>query len=97
MLNALEKARIEIEKIDVGFGIKFTELKNNLNHHSKLFYTKWGIPYKYENGQLYYSDDGYHPRCKRTWDEAYMEGFDLPYVTFFTPREFQRIKPWYLI
>lgn len=95
-MNSLEKARIAIEKTDVDFGIDFEELKTNLQNHNKVFWDKWGIPWKYEDNILYYSDEGYNSKEEREWNEAYMKGCDLPYKTFFTPEQFEKIKPSYL-
>lgn len=95
-MNSLEKAHIEIEKVNVDFGINFEELKNNPQNHNKEFWDKWGIPWKYENDTLYYSDEGYNSKYKREWNEANMGGCDLPYKKYFTLEQFKKIKPSYL-
>jgi len=96
---SLRQKIIDNEKTDYGFGINFTTLKEHTICHNRIYYDKWGIPWKYVDEVLYYNEKGYR-KSKRAlidgWAKAHMEGFELPYKTFFTTWEFNEIIPDYL-
>jgi hypothetical protein len=92
----LSEAIIKNEKIDTILGISYLQLRDNEEHHNKLFYDRWGIPWKHEKGTLYYSDETYGSKYFREWNEANMRGPELSHKKFFTPEEFEKIKPSYL-
>ena len=96
---SLRQKIIDNEKTDYGFGIDFTTLKEHTICHNRIYYDKWGIPWKYVDEVLYYNEKGYRKSKSALtdgWAKAYMEGFDLQYKTFFTTIEFDKIKPSYL-
>jgi len=95
----LQQVIIDNEKTDFGFGIDFTTLKEQTICHNRIYYDKWGIPWKYVDDVLYYNEKGYRKSKKALidgWAKAHMEGFELPYKTFFSTIEFDKIKPDYL-
>lgn len=94
----LKQAIIDNEKTDVNFGITYEEMRTNKAYHNKLFYDKWGIPWKIRGNILRFSEEGYYPNRKRYkyWEEANMDGCELSYKKFFTEEEFIKIKPSYL-
>lgn len=83
---------MEIEKVyakreEIDGGLTFKEIEENKEYHNVVWYDKWGMPFKYENGVLYYCDKvGVFKRHK--WERVYMAGVDLPYKKFFTAMEY---------
>lgn len=85
----------EMNRIDTGIGITLEELIKNKKLHGIVYFDKYGFSWKYNKGNLMYSDNHYKSK-RKYWDYANMDGCDLPYKKFLTLEEFEANKPFYL-
>lgn len=96
--SVLRHAIIENAKSRVDFGISFEQLKSNKEYHNKIFFDKWGIPWKFIDGQIYFNERGYPRKRFKSdlWNKGHIEAIEFKVMKFFTREEFEKVKPEYL-